>query len=203
MKELEKTKRISIASTLFILIILIGLFTFKRPKNTFAHNTKDTLENISNNNYFVNLNDIKNQNNVLIDIRSAFEFEKGHLNNAINIHTPDFLNEEYLNVFKELKNTNKTIVLYGNNPQETNLPFLLLYQLGFDTTKILTIEIDYDQNKLITKNSDIETSKADVADFIQESAKKANIKIKPKVVPAPKVVIPIRKKKKSAVEGGC
>ncbi|WP_396601367.1 rhodanese-like domain-containing protein [Algibacter sp. R77976] len=203
MKELEKTKRISIASTLFILIILIGLFTFKRPKNTFAHNTKDTLENISNNNYFVNLKNINNQNNVLIDIRSAFEFEKGHLNNAINIHTPDFLNEEHLNVFKELKNTNKTIVLYGNNPQETNLPFLLLYQLGFDTTKILTIEIDYDQNKLITKNSDIETTKADVAAFIQESAKKANIKIKPKVVPAPKVVIPIRKKKKSAVEGGC
>ena len=40
MKELEKVKNISIASTLFILAIIIGLLTYKRPKNTFTFNTK-------------------------------------------------------------------------------------------------------------------------------------------------------------------
>jgi len=44
MKELEKTKRISIAATLFILAVIIGLLTYKRPKNIYAINTKDTLE---------------------------------------------------------------------------------------------------------------------------------------------------------------
>ncbi|MGB5420312.1 hypothetical protein, partial [Algibacter sp.] len=136
----------------------------------------------------------------------------GSLKNAINIHTPDFLEEDNLNVFKELKNSNKTVILFGTNPQETNLPFLLLYQLGYDNIKLLSTEIGYDQNRLITNNSDIETSKADVGAFIQESVNKqaeamrlAKIKTipKPKVVPAPKVVIPIKKKKKTPVEGGC
>ncbi|WP_298493733.1 rhodanese-like domain-containing protein [uncultured Algibacter sp.] len=212
MKELEKTKRISIASTLFILAVLIGLFTYKRPKNTYSHDTKNTLEKVSNYNYFINLNDINNQDYALVDIRSAFDFEKGHLKDAINIHTPDFLNEDNLTIFKELKNTNKTIVLCGNNPQETNLPFLLLYQLGYDNIKLLTVDIDYNQNRLIAKNSEIETSKADVTAFIQESVKKQAeamkkakvvVKPKPKAVTAPKKIIPLKKKKKMPVEGGC
>ncbi|RKX95874.1 MAG: hypothetical protein DRP84_02775, partial [Spirochaetes bacterium] len=40
---------------------------------------------------------------VLVDIRNKVEFEKGHLENAINIHTPDLLNETNTKVFKELK----------------------------------------------------------------------------------------------------
>ena len=101
MKELEKTKRISIVSTLFILAVLIGLFTYKRPKNTYAFTTKSTLEKLSNDNYFISLNDTSTQNNVLIDVRNAYEFEKGHLYNAININTPDLLNDENLELLKE------------------------------------------------------------------------------------------------------
>ena len=58
MKELEKTKRISIASTLFILAVLIGLLTYKRPKNTYALNTKQALEKITNDDFFVTLESI-------------------------------------------------------------------------------------------------------------------------------------------------
>ena len=43
MKELEKTKRISIATTLFILIVLIALLAYKRPKHLYTVNTLDTL----------------------------------------------------------------------------------------------------------------------------------------------------------------
>ena len=72
----------------------------------------------------------------MIDIRGAFEFEKGSIENAINIHTPDFLNDENLELFKEAKEAEKTIVLFGKNPVEVNLPFLLLYQLGFEDIMI-------------------------------------------------------------------
>lgn len=202
MKELEKIKRISIASTLFILAILIGLLTYKRPKNTYKYNSKSTLEKLSSQNYFVNLNDINNQNHVLVDIRSAYEFDKGHLTNAVNIHTPDLLDEKNLNIFKELKNTNKTAILYGNNPHEVNMPFLLLYQLGYDNIKLLTTENSYVQNKLITKNSDIEKSKADVTAFINASKKNGDVNI---VIQnhTPKKTITVRKKKKKTTEGGC
>ena len=210
MKELEKTKRISIATTLFILAVLIGFLTYKRPKNTYPFSTKNTLEKIADHNYLVNSTEISGKNIVLIDIRSPYEFEKGSLKNAINIHTPDFLNEENLQMFKDLKTDDKTIVLFGNNPEEVNLPFLLLYQLGFDNLKLLTVELSYHQNKLITKNSPVETSKADVAAFIQESIKKqaealkkARITVRPKVVKAPKKVIKVKKKKKMPMEGGC
>ncbi len=202
MKELEKIKRLSIASTLFILAILIGLLTYKRPKNTYAFNTKSTLEKLSSHNYFANLNDINNQNYVLVDVRSAYEFDKGHLKNAINIHTPDILNEDHLNIFKELKNTNKTAILYGSNPHDVNMPFLLLYQLGYDNIKLLTTENSYIQNKLITKNFEIEKSKADVSNFINESKKNGKVNT---VMPTqtPKKIITVRKKKKKAAEGGC
>ena len=208
MKELEKTKRISIATTLFILAVLIGFLTYKRPKNTYPSSTKNTLEKIADHNYFININDINNKNILLIDTRGAFEFEKGSIENAINIHTPDFLNDENLELFKEAKEADKTIVLFGKNPVEVNLPFLLLYQLGFDNLKLLKVELDYYQNKLIVKNNDVEISKADVPAFINESVKKqaealkkARIVVKPKIVP--KKVITVKKKKKMPMEGGC
>ena len=60
MKELEKTKRISIAAVLTILVVIIALLSYKRPKHIYAVNTQETLEKITTNNYFVSLNEIDN-----------------------------------------------------------------------------------------------------------------------------------------------
>jgi rhodanese-related sulfurtransferase len=202
MKELEKTKRISIAAVLFILAVLIGLLTYERPKHLYAINTKSTLEKLTSDDYLITLNDLNDPDQVLIDVRSQFEFEKGHLENAINIYTPDILSDENSDIFEELKETNKTVVLYGKNPQEVNPPFLILYQLGFDNIKMLAIENSYLQNKLITKNSEIERSEADITTFINESRENASMPIAEEVVSAPKKIITFKKKKKVA-EGGC
>lgn len=203
MKELEKVKRISIASTLFILVVLIGLLTYKRPKYMYVFNTKSTLEKLTSDHYIITLNDLNNPDYVLIDVRNQFEFEKGHLENAINIYTPDILSDENSDLFEELKETNKTAVLYGNNPQEVNAPFLILYQLGFDKIKLLAIENNYLQNKLITKTSDIEKSEADISTFINKSRENASIEpIAENILKSPKKIITVKKKKKVA-EGGC
>ncbi len=37
MKELEKVKRISISSVLFILAVLIGVLAYERPENTIRY----------------------------------------------------------------------------------------------------------------------------------------------------------------------
>jgi rhodanese-related sulfurtransferase len=203
MKEIEKTKRISIAATLFILVVLIGLLTYERPKHLYAINTKSTLEKLTGDNYLITLNDLNNPDYVLIDVRNQFEFEKGHLKNAINIYTPDILSDENSDFFDELKETNKTAVLYGKNPQEVNPPFLILYQLGFDNIKMLAVENSYLQNKLVTKNSDIEKSEADITTFINDSRENASIEpIDEDIIEAPKKIITIKRKKKVA-EGGC
>lgn len=202
MKELEKTKRISIATTLFILAVLIGLFTFKRPKNTFVYTTQQTLEKLAQHKYLASISEISDTNNVLIDIRNTFEFEKGSLNNAINIQPSEFLSEENLNLFKTFKKENKTVLLFGNNPEEVNLPYLLLSQLGYDNIKLLTLEIKYIQNNFFTKNSPVETYKNDINAFINESLKNSGSKIINKPKPKKKRIV-VRQKKKKTAEGGC
>ena len=107
---------------------------------------------------------------------------------------------------EELKERDKTIVLYGANPDEVNAPFMLLYQLGYTRVKILAVENSYVQNKLITNAVDIEKSVANVNAFIDESIKKATQSLKKKVVVRKKPrkkIITVKKKKKAPAEGGC
>ena len=202
MKELEKTKRISIAAVLFILVVIIALLAYEKPKHLYKINTEVALNKLLTKDYFVNFTDINNPEYVLIDIRNRYEYEKGHIENAINIHTPDLLNNTNSKVFKELIKDKKIAVLYGSDPAEANMPFMLLYQLGYSNIKILLVNNSYAQNKLITKNSIIGNSVADVTAYIKESQKNAAIKPKPKKK-VPKKIVPVKKKKKMPVEGGC
>ena len=202
MKELEKTKRISIAAVLFILIIIIGLLFYERPKHIYTVNTSHMLEKVINADYFIALDKIDNPNFILIDIRSPFEFEKGHINGAINISTPELLKGDNPELFKKIANNKKFAVLYGKNPTDANNSFMVLYQLGFENIKILLASLEYEQNKLITKNSVIEKNVTDINTFITESQKKVKIAPKPKKI-VPKKIITVKKKKKMPVEGGC
>lgn len=205
MKELEQTKRISIASVLFILIILIGLLTYKRPKYIYELTPQQAVENIVSTNFLISLDELQNTKSIIIDIRSPFEFQKGHLENAINIQAAEILNEKNKAIFDKLKSENMTAVLYGLNPNEALASYMVLHQLGYTNLKIATISLSYTQNKLVTKNVVLEKSEADVNAFITASLKKAMVKAKPKSAtpPPPKKVIPIKKKKKMPTEGGC
>ena len=179
MKELEKTKRISIAAMLVLLVIIIALLTYKRPKHIYTINTKDTLEKITGSDYFTSLEQINNPDYVLIDLRNRIEFEKGHLENAIHIYAPEILSEVNSTILEDLKEDNKTALLYGTHPNDVISTYMLLYQLGFDNTKVLSVENSYVQNKLITKNVTIEKSDSDINQFIAISIKNSALKPKP------------------------
>lgn len=205
MKELEKTKRISIAAVITILVVLIAVLSYKKPKHLYANNTKTTLETITTNNNFVTLDALKANDVILIDVRNQIEFEKGHFENAINIYTPEILSDENTRILNDLKNGNKTIILYGSTTNDVTVPFLLLNQLGFTNLKMASIKNSYYQNQLISINDTIEKPVADIKAFIDESIKKASIIEKPipiKIV-TPKKVITVEKKKKKPAEGGC
>lgn len=216
MRELEKTKRISIAAVLTILVVIIALLSYKRPKHLYTTQPADVLAQVSSPDYLMSQKDIDLSNQTLIDIRSQFDFDKGHLENALNMYAPEILNDDNSDILEDLKEEGKTLVLYGNNPNEAIAPYMVLYQLGYDNIKILSIENSYFQNKLITKDATIENSVADVNAFIQESIKKKEEAMKkakaaaakPRyVAPKPKTtakkVVPKKKKKKMPVEGGC
>ncbi|SOC79290.1 Rhodanese-like domain-containing protein [Salinimicrobium sediminis] len=204
MKELEKVKRISISSTLFILAVLVGVLAYERPENMYARNTKSTLEDLTRLNYIIPMDKLDSPDVVLVDIRRPYDFEQGHLENAINIPAAEILREENKKIFRKLKDSNKLAVLYGNKIEEANIPFLLLYQLGYDNVKLLSVNNKYLHNSLITESADVEKPVANIRAFIDESVRNATKKEevkKPAVIP--KKVIPVKKKKKLPVEGGC
>ena len=199
MKELEKTKRISIASILFIIAIIAGVLTYERPKNTYANNTKNTLTFLEKGDYLLNLDNIDFSNSLLIDIRSPYEYDKGHIGSAINIPVSEILSTEHQST---LKSSNKTIVLYGKTVQQANIPFAILYQLGFENIKLLNVRLNYSQNKLITQNTTIEKPIADIDLFIKKSNDGSDVKTTRKKPIAKKAII-LKKKKKKVAEGGC
>ena len=193
----------------YITILLVICFAFtislscKKANHPYSRDTVSTLEKITSTDYLISLNNIDGLDHALIDIRNPIEFEKGHLEGAINIYAPDVLNEANFNRLKELKEKGIAIILYGSNPNEVVAPFMVLYQLGYDNTKILTVENSYSGNELITKNVSVESSVADIQAFITASVKKAEEQAKPKVIRPVKKVVPVKKKKKMPIEGGC
>ena len=212
MKELEKTKRISISAVLFLLVILVAILTFKKPKHVFDKNSKTTLEEVVSKDYVVSLDALNTMNAgtyALIDIRSNFEFAKGHFENATNIATNQLLEDNSIEFFNTLKSSNKTAVLYGKNADEANSAWMLLYQLGYENVKILSVLAGSENNKFQATNYSIEKPTVNYAEemrLAKEKSKTVEELAAPKVEvkkAAPKKVIPVQKKKKRAPEGGC
>ena len=204
MKELERTKRISISAVLFLLVILIGFLTFKRPKYVFEKNTASTLEKVIKKDYIVSLNDLDTMDSskyAIIDIRSNYEYAKGHMKDAVNISSHDIFNDSSIEFLDNLKTNCQTIILYGKDPDNANTGWMLLYQLGYDNVKILCIETDYVDKTFQIKNAPLEKPNVNFAQVMAsaKSKKSENLIIeKPK-----KKVITAPKKKKRLPEGGC
>ena len=209
MKELEKTKRISISAVLFLLVILVAILTFKKPKHVFDKNSKTTLETIVSKDYILStdgLNAMQPGTYAIIDIRSNFEFAKGHFENATNIATHQLLEDNSIDFFNTLKNSNKTIVLYGKNADEANSAWMLLYQLGYDNTKILSVLTSSENNKFQTTNYTVEKPAVNYAEEMRLAKEKSQIieEVAKPIVEvkkaAPKKVIPVQKKKKELLK---
>lgn len=206
MKELEKTKRISIASVLTILIVLIAVLSYKRPKHNYAINTAETLESISQNTFFISLDKINNNEHLLVDIRSKIEFEKGHFPNAIHLDSPELLNDENSDLLASSNAQGKIMVLYGADPDQALIPYMLLKQLGYDRLKIAAIKIKYQQNQLKIISFNPKEEPIDIQKFIDDKINEAAVKSKPipkKKTNPKKKIIPKMKKKKMPIEGGC
>ena len=203
MKELERTKRVSISAVLFLLVVVIAVLTFKKPEYIFEKSAEETLEKIVEKEYIISQNDLENMdasNYEIIDIRSNYEYAKGHMDNAINISSHDIFEKESNSFLKELSKTEKTAILYGDHPDSANSAWMLLYQLGYENVKVLSVETSFVNNQFQIKNVDIEkpaVNYAKVLDSLMDD--------KPTVVTVkkPKKVITAPKKKKRVPEGGC
>ena len=106
-------------STFVILSLVISLFfcCHKNIKTTFKNISSDELE------VLINENDVK-----LIDVRRPSEFNRGHIENAINI---DYYGGNFSKIFDNLDKS-QAIVLYCKSGRRSSKSAVKLVEKGFN-----------------------------------------------------------------------
>lgn len=206
MNELLKTQRISIAVLFFGMLLLIGLMVRKAPKAPFTMTATEMLANMPNYEHVTLGQAHKMQADtntyIFVDLRSPYDFEVKHVENAINIPTAFLLDEEHRATFNHYLNRDKIVVLYGQTERESISPWILLTEIGYTNTKVLLGGFEcYDGNKTvcIAEMAKYDYAKISTSGGLQQTdtnAIAAPVKKKKKA-------IPVKKKKKREAEGGC
>ena len=208
----QRTNRLSFAIFFFIIIGVIGFVTLSKPEFEYALTTEQALEQVLSYEDEMTPEELEEiiwdeiPGYVFVDLRNSFEFEKGHIENAINIPSVSVLSDENKEFFEGLKKDSVTAILYDYDQTEANGPWMVLRQLGYNV-KILLGGYGYYSGETFDMMYDseipqylIEEPKYNYAEIMEElSAGGASVV---QDVQA-EVVIPTRKKKKTVVEGGC
>jgi rhodanese-related sulfurtransferase len=212
MKELTKTRRLSIASIIFVFILVIGFITFRSPDFVYKLSTQETLQTITNPENQITPNEILKMmaedeaGIVLIDLRTTYDYNKGTLDGAINIPVSDIMEMEVITMFNDWQQQSKTVILFAEDQQAANAPWMILRQLGYSHMKVLTggysiarihmIEDTPDSSDLMYNT---EKPVMDFAEFIQKMGGGEVVKSNTD----PVQIEPIQRKKKTATAGGC
>jgi len=209
MKELKKTKRITISGIVIAVVILIGILTMKKPDFSYKTTPEKmvlALFEIAPVSPDEAMEFLSDTSVVFIDIRSIYDFELGHLGDAINIPVPNLLDKENKVLFNQWFKDSTLVVFYGNDEAQATQPWMMMYQLGYTNTRVLMggcIYMDKFYDDELTDNDSYSTEDPmfDYAGIIKKASvgeknpQSANKPEKKKVV--------VRKKKKKEAEGGC
>ncbi len=208
MEELKRTRRITIGVIVFLAVIIIGANTIKKQKNIYKYLPQQMIEElilvyqVTPEEAVDLLKDTVST--VFVDLRSIYDYEKGKLDNAINIPIPMLLDDDNKKLFDTWKKDSVKVVFYGNDQLQANAPWMMMYQLGYTNTVTLMggkEYMDLQMAGLLSENSTYETEKPAV-DYKAILAKGGN-NSKTVTTVAPKKTVVVRKKKKKAAEGGC
>ena len=205
----KRNSKIKTAGALVTIALVALVFAqCNRPASSYTRSAEAILKMIDSTDYIVSLDLVKNEDFALIDVRSPFEFEKGHIEGAVNVYSPELLEKDKQLTLNELRADGRTLLLYGNEPAETLPAFMTLSQLDMGPVKVLKTRTNFEKDRFITVPTEIENPTEDIEMFIRKSAEEvAQLKekqnAKKSTPPPPKKVAPKKKKKKKMPEGGC
>ena len=212
MNELSRTNRITIGVIFFLLIILIGFIFINPPKYNFNKPMSEALSAIKSVDYKYNPQLLtqnildKDENVLIVDVRSQYEYAKSHLPEAHNIPTVNLLDDDNYDFFKDAEKGGKKVVLYGSTANDASAPFMILHQMGFDNISYSQVGYDYFEDKDLnvlaqeTFEAIDEKPVTNFAQFIDDARKKAEENDSKEVVVKPKPVKqPVQIKVKSNV----
>ena len=206
MEELKRTKRITIAALIAVLVLLIAILSYERPLQ-YKMSAGDMAYDLMMA-YHVTPDEalelMWDSTVVFVDMRSVYEYQADHIENAYSIPVSDLLEEDNRRLFDQWKGDSLRVVLYSNEEVEATSPWMVLYQLGYDNTQILMGGMNY-INALYSDNPpeedafNVESPSYNYAEIIEAAANASTEDVQDQ--PQRKVVI--RKKEKKAAEGGC
>ena len=206
MEELKRTRRITVAAIIAILVLVAAVFSFKKPLN-YSFSAEDMAYELLMV-YHVTPDEAMelmwDSTKIFVDLRNPFEYQADHLENAFNIPAAKILEEDNLALFKQWKKDSLQVILYSNTEQESTSPWMVLYQLGYTNTQIMMGGMEY-INKLYSdqlgenETFNVEAPLYDYSGII-EAAKNASPE---QIQTEPQKKVVVRKKKKKAAEGGC
>jgi rhodanese-related sulfurtransferase len=142
---------------------------------------------------------------VFVDIRTPYDFVKGHLDKALNIPYNSMLSDENLDIFKRLKKEQVDVILYGNDQSQANAPCILLRQMGYNNVRLLAGGYSaYTAPADSLGNKPMVNEELAAYNFGKEMKKITPVtKINSNQAEIPRLkIVPVEKKKKGA-EGGC
>jgi len=195
----------------FVLVIVIGLITFKRPDVKYAISPAESLAMLNDPSAMITPDQATEMlkqgdgKTIFIDVRNSIAFERGHLKNAVNIPVRELFAKESRAVLRDLEKSGQVGVLYGESQQQAAGPWLMLRQTGYKNVKLFTgsyLQLDPAGNdslaKLLPQWS--ETPSIDTVALKMVSASTGKTIAQPKKAEK-KTVTPVKKGASSG--GGC
>ncbi|MEI6061991.1 MAG: rhodanese-like domain-containing protein [Bacteroidota bacterium] len=210
MKELNKTNRLTMVVLAFVLVIIFGLITLRRPDVKYTLTPSQSLALLHDTAVLVTpaqaavLLKESAGKTVFIDVRNSLVFGRGHVKNAVNIPVRELFTKQSKSIFRDIEKAGQTAVLYGETQQQANGPWMLLRQTGYQNALLYTgsyAQLDMEHADSLTRLLPAlsETSLIDTAALKAISAPISAVKDAAKT--EKKTVAPVKKAGSSG--GGC
>lgn len=210
-KEKKSVIKLTVIAVAFILIIVVGILSLRKPEYVYVLTPEQTLDiSLTGDEEIIpeEVADIvmwEDSNYQIVDLRNPYEYLKGHIAGAINIPYQELLDDDNLKVFDPVDSI--TTIMYGKDQLMALGPYMILRQLGYDNLMVMLGGYDY----YSTHSLDLydipelpeyrnEEPRYNYAEVIEQTA--GSDFISPQS-DQPELIIPTRKVKKSVVEGGC
>lgn len=219
MRELSNINRLLLLAAALVILIIIGFVNLRKPDIQYHTDIRSALEDLRQDTLRISANEVKHmllsaENSlVLIDLRPAYVFDKGHIAPAVNIPVHSLLEKNRLETIRSLQKKWVRIVLYGDDEAEATSPWALLQQIGISQVRILEggylgyTTPDSTRNKENTTLVNEESVRYDYATIMEglkaQGDMSSDIMDQPSGLKTPEKIVPVKRKKQSVTEGGC
>ncbi len=215
MSNILKSEKMNGKLILAAIIVPLGLIIAAVPKNTtkqYKLTAEQLLEEVKSGTQFVHPDEVADMlinsdpTLQLIDVRSADEFEKFSLPNAINIPLVDILNTEWEATINQDYKLN---VFYSNGSTDANQAWMIARQLGYKNNYVLQGGVNYWAETILNPEAPKSTSpNEEIAKYnLRKGAGMALGGAVESAEPAAAVAAPPppiqKREKKKRVQGGC